>query len=99
MKLPRLLGGLTKRTVVVLGLVLAAIWLLFIDSHSIVKRVQWHNEYKDLVEEADQLKSEIAELEGELESGLSDETVEEIARENYAMKKKDETVYRVEKRP
>ena len=71
------------------------VWLLFFDSHSLISRLQWYQEYKTLEVQNEQLRNEIARLESELAKGLSDEAVEKIAREQFGMRKKNETVYPV----
>lgn len=75
---------------------LVLVWLTFFDSHSLVKRLGWHREYGQLQESNEELRAQVDDLESELEKGLSDERVEKIAREEYHMKRPDETVYRVE---
>ncbi|NNE48344.1 MAG: septum formation initiator family protein [Rhodothermales bacterium] len=72
------------------------VWLTFFDSHSLVKRIAWHRELGQLQQANEELELEISHLETEIEKGLSDERVEQIAREEYHMKKPEETVYRIE---
>lgn len=71
------------------------VWLMFFDSHSLMSRIKWYGEYKSLQSQNEALRSDIEFLEGELEKGLSDESVEKIAREDYGMKRENETVYPV----
>lgn len=85
---------LRNRILVCAGLLLA-LWLAFFDSHSLLKRVTWHQEFTELREENARLSTEIDRLEEEVIKGLSDEAVEEIAREEYGMRRLGETVYRV----
>lgn len=70
-------------------------WVLFFDSHSVLKRYQWHQELDALTEENAELRREIQQLQTQLESPLSDRVVERIAREEYGMKRPGETVYHV----
>jgi cell division protein FtsB len=74
----------------------AVLWLTFFDSHSLVRRLLWHQEYAQLVQENDTLRREIEMLETQLEAPVSDEVIEQIAREQYGMRRPGETVYRVE---
>ncbi len=85
-----------RRRFVLAAISALLVWLAFFDSHSLVRRIGWHREYNELQDANEQLHSQIEELESELDKGLSDERVEKIAREEYHMKKPDETVYRVE---
>ncbi|NBC19233.1 MAG: septum formation initiator family protein [Bacteroidetes bacterium] len=78
--------------VLVLGL---GVWIALLDSHSLVNRVQWHLEYAELSTENEELRQEIETLEAKLETPLTDEVVEQIAREEYGMRRPGETVYRV----
>lgn len=76
--------------------VLLLLWITFFDSHSLLRRYQWHQERDALTRENQQLREDIRRLESKLDQPLSDETVEEIAREEYGMKRPGETVYRIE---
>ncbi len=88
----------SSRYLLLAGIVLLLLWLLFFDSHSIIKRWRWHRELTALREENAQLEQRIQELEEMLKTPLSDEEVERIAREQYGMHRPDETVYRVKKK-
>lgn len=79
--------------------VLVTLWFAFFDSHSLVKRLQWHHEYARLAKENAALKQQIETLEDRLAEPLSDEVIEKIAREQYGMRRVGETVYRVEPEP
>lgn len=85
-----------KRWSIGLAVVFVAAWLMFIDSHSVMNRIQWYQEHQQLTEENEALQMRINELEEELSDDLSDELIERIAREEYGMQRPDETVYRVE---
>jgi cell division protein FtsB len=87
------------RPLILTVVVLAALWFLFFDSHSLTKRVRWHQEYARLAAENEALRHEIEVLEERLKEPLSDEVIEKIAREEYGMRRPDETVYRVEQQP
>lgn len=69
------------------------VWVLLLDSHSVVDRVRWHQEHAALSAENARLQAEIGALRTRLERPLSDELVEQIAREEYGMQREGETVY------
>ena len=84
---------------IVVVVLLAALWFTFFDSHSLVKRVRWHQEVARLTEENGALRQEIEALEERLAEPISDEVIEKIAREEYGMRRPGETVYRVKQKP
>lgn len=73
--------------------VLLVIWIGFLDSHSLLKRYQWHQDVQALKAENAALQAEIERLEAELGKDLTDEEVERIAREQYGMQREGETVH------
>jgi len=83
-------------TAVIIGL---AVWVLFLDSHSVADRVQWHQEHAELQAENERLQTAIDTLNARLKRPLSDELVEQIAREEYGMQREGETVYPVAASP
>jgi len=87
---------LLTRALLVGGAALLVIWITFIDSHSLLNRYQWHQEYENLSAENERLQQQVETLERKLDQPLSDEVVERIAREEYGMKRPDETVYPTE---
>jgi cell division protein FtsB len=76
--------------------VLLLIWITFFDSHSLLRRYQWHQELEQLTRENERLRADIDRLQEQLDRPLSDRVVERIAREEYGMKRPGETVYRLE---
>ena len=78
-----------------LGLALL-VWVAFFDSHSLVKRITWHHELSELRRENAALREQTRILEDGLEATPSASVVEQIAREQYGMRRPGETVYRVE---
>lgn len=80
----------------VVVLVAGGIWVLFLDTHSVMHRMELHREYQRLQSENAQLRISIDTLREELADSLSDAEVERIAREKYGMQYPDETVHRVE---
>lgn len=81
----------------ILGGVAAAlfIWIAFFDSHSLLRRVQWHQEHDQLTRENKDLRLKIERLREKLDRPLSDSLIERIARQEYGMKRPGETVYRL----
>jgi len=71
----------------------AFIWVGFFDSHSIYKRLSWHTEAQAIASENLELQQEIERLDRQLEVDVSDEVIEQLAREEYGMRKEGETVY------
>lgn len=85
-----------QRRLLVVGLVVAGVWFALFDSHSLLRRVQYYSEYRALAAENAGLEVEIEALEQRVSTRLSDEVVEEVAREQYGMRRAGETVYPVE---
>lgn len=72
------------------------IWFSFIDTYSIWTRIELNQRKAELKEKKQQLKSETETLKNEIENLQTDPfLLERIAREEYGMKKEDETVYKV----
>jgi len=72
------------------------IWFVFLDTYSIATRIRLSNERSDLVRKTQQLQLETEELERKISAVQSDsDLLEKIAREEYGMKKPNETVYRI----
>ncbi|PSQ96277.1 MAG: septation ring formation regulator EzrA [Bacteroidetes bacterium SW_9_63_38] len=77
------------------AVLLLLVWIMFFDSHSLLRRYQWHQEHDRLTQENEQLRRDIQQLRKKLDRPLSDSLVERIAREEYGMKRPNETVYRL----
>ena len=71
------------------------VWVTFLDSHSLVGRLQMHHELTRLERENAALQTRIVELERAVEAAPLDDTIERIAREDYGMRRPGERVYRV----
>jgi cell division protein FtsB len=71
------------------------VWIGFFDSHSLLRRYRWHQEHDRLTQENERLRNDIQQLQDQLDRPLSDSLVERIAREEYGMKRPDETIYRL----
>jgi len=82
-----------SRWILAIGTALLLVWVAFFDSHSLLKRIQWYQEYDQLAAENEQLRQQIEALQLKLKQPLSDELVERIAREEYGMRRPEETVY------
>jgi cell division protein FtsB len=78
---------------------LVALWVLLLDSHSVLRRVQWAREHARLEADNRRLQDEIEALERQIPHAHEPEVVERIAREQYGMRRPGETVYRVEEAP
>ena len=87
-----------RRRLLLLGGLALAVWIGFLDSHSLFRRFAYHQEYQELARENEALRAEIEALEAELAAPLSAERVERIAREEYGMRRPGETVYLLDER-
>lgn len=94
--LKKVLGArsLRKRIAIAVAGVLC-IWVVFFDSHSLYKRISWHQQARQLSAENQELERMIDELDRQLEVDISDEMIEQLAREQYGMRREGETVYPV----
>ena len=97
MPFPQARSNKTLRRWIIGGILCAVfVWIAFFDSHSLLRRYQWHQDRDQLAAENQQLSEEIQRLRRQLDRPLTDSLVERIAREEYGMKRPGETVYRVE---
>lgn len=92
------LGLNTKgpRKFVLIGVALLLFWVLFFDSHSVLKRVLLTVEARDYEVQNEVLRAEIEQLKVDIERAENSEAVERVAREVYGMRRSGETVYRVD---
>ena len=88
-----------RRPLLAAIVVVGALWIAFFDSHSLARRVSWHYEHRQLEQENEALQREIAHLETRLADPVSDDVIEQIAREDYGMRRPGETVYRYRVEP
>jgi cell division protein FtsB len=71
-----------------------AIWFLFIDTYSVLTRIQLNQKKTDLIEQTRQIEEETAALNAKIENLENNpDLLEKIAREEYGMRKPGETVY------
>ena len=76
----------------------ALLWFLFFDTHSLYTKFQLESQKKELIERTEEYREKTAELEQKIEELENNpELVEKIAREDYGMKKPDETVYKIQR--
>jgi len=72
------------------------VWITFIDTYSLVTRLKLNRDKNDLIRKTEQLQLETKELEKKIKQLKNDpRVIEKIAREEYGMKKPNETVYRI----
>ena len=72
------------------------VWFVFLDTYSLTTRVRLSREKADLIRKTEQLRTETEELEKKIANLKNDSALlERIAREEYGMKKPNETVYRI----
>ncbi|PEN06987.1 septation ring formation regulator EzrA [Longimonas halophila] len=80
----------------VLVVVVGSIWVLFLDTHSVMHRIELHREHEALRAENERLQTNIDALREQLADSLSDAEIERIAREEYGMQYPNETVHPIE---
>lgn len=85
-----------RRRLLLAGVLAASLWVALFDSHSFLRRATYAHELDRLTEENAALEAKNEALSAQLERGLDAETVEEIAREQYGMRRPGDRVYRVE---
>ena len=91
----RLLGPLARRRAVIALLVGLGLWVAFLDSHSLLRRALYARDLAQVEAENAELARENEHLRRQIDAGLDAETVEQVAREQYGMRRPGETVYRV----
>jgi cell division protein FtsB len=75
------------------------VWFGFIDTYSILTRFRLSRQKSELQARTEALKKQIDEIELKISSLESDpNVVERIAREKYGMRRKGETVYRIQEK-
>jgi cell division protein FtsB len=72
------------------------IWFAFLDTYSLTTRIRLSQEKADLIRKMEQLRTETEALEKNIANLKNNSALlERIAREEYGMKKPNETVYRI----
>ncbi len=78
-------------------LLMLVIWFGFIDTYSVRTRILLNSEKNELVRETERLREETAEIQQKMEDLSSDPgLLEQLAREEYGMRKPGEIIYRVQ---
>jgi cell division protein FtsB len=73
-----------------------AIWFLFIDTYSLMTKFQLESKKDELIERTAELEKKTSELEQKIDALENNpDLLEKIAREEYGMRKPNETVYRI----
>ncbi len=80
-------------------LLMLVLWFGFIDTYSFRTRLQLNKEKNELIRETERLKEEAAEIQQKMEDlESSPGLLEQLAREEYGMRKPGETIYRVQEK-
>jgi len=75
-----------------------AVWFLFFDTYSVMTKLKLERQKKDLIERTENYRQLTAELDSKIESLENNpDLIEKIAREDYGMRKPNETVYIIQK--
>ncbi len=78
-------------------LLMLVIWFGFIDTYSVRTRILLNSEKNELVRETERLREETAEIQQKMKDLSSDPgLLEQLAREEYGMRKPGEIIYRVQ---
>ncbi len=86
-----------RKTLLILGGILVAVYLLF-DNKGILKRISLEMQRNEIAAKVEDANKETQRLEAQKKALEGDKkTVEKLAREKYGMARSGETVYRVKK--
>lgn len=72
------------------------IWMLFIDSNSLLTHIELKKEIKKLEKQKEHLQKEIYQDKKTIKNLRNDKGLEKFARENYYLKKDNEEIYIIE---
>lgn len=72
------------------------IWMLFIDSNSLLTHIELKKEIKKLEKQKEHLQKEIHQDKKTIKNLRNDKGLEKFARENYYLKKDNEEIYIIE---
>ncbi|MDG5491528.1 septum formation initiator family protein [Psychroserpens sp. SPM9] len=84
------------KNIFVIVFIVFAVWMLFIDSNSLLIHNELNNDISDLEDEKAYYRNEIEKDKKAIKELSTDEGVEKLAREKYYMKKDDEDIYIIE---
>lgn len=87
-----------KRSWIIIALVLfTGTWFLFFDTYSLMTKFQLERQKNELIERTEQYQKQAEELDKKIDALNNDpDLIERIAREDYGMRKPDETVYKIQ---
>lgn len=84
------------KNIFILVFVVFAIWMLFIDSNSLLIHRELNEDISDLENEKEYYRKEIEKDKKAIKELSTDVGVEKLAREKYYMKKENEDIYIIE---
>ncbi|WP_040279088.1 FtsB family cell division protein [Psychroserpens damuponensis] len=84
------------RNIFIIVFVFFAIWMLFIDSNSLLIHRELNEDISDLEDEKAYYKNEIEKDQKAIKELSTDDGIEKLAREKYYMKKENEDIYIIE---
>lgn len=84
------------KNIFVIVFIVFAIWMIFIDSNSLLIHRELNQDIEDLENEKEYYKNEIEKDKKAIKELSTEEGVERMARETYYMKKDNEDIYIIE---
>lgn len=84
------------KNIYLLVFVVFAIWMLFLDAHSLLFHRELNKDIEELEYQKEHYKSEMEKDNKAIKALSTDEGIERAARENYYMKKPNEDIYIIE---
>nr|WP_321246294.1 septum formation initiator family protein [uncultured Psychroserpens sp.] len=84
------------RNIFIIVLVIFAVWMLFIDSNSLLIHRELNEDVTDLEDEKAYYRNEIKKDKKAIKELSTEDGIEKMAREKYYMKKENEDIYIIE---
>jgi len=84
------------KNIYVVVFIVFAVWMIFIDSNSLIIHKELNDDIKDLENEKSYYKNEIEKDKKAIKELSTEEGIEKLAREKYYMKKDNEDIYIIE---
>ena len=84
------------KNIFVIVFVVFAVWMLFIDSNSLLIHSELNEDISDLENEKEYYRNEIEKDKKAIKELTTDDGIEKLAREKYYMKKENEDIYIIE---
>ena len=84
------------KNIFVIIFIVFAVWMLFIDSNSLLIHHELNEDISDLEDEKEYYNKEIQKDKKAIKELSTDEGIEKLAREKYYMKKDNEDIYIIE---